>query len=330
VARLLAAGATLAGKTITDELAFSLEGANAHDGTPRNPRAPARLPGGSSSGSASAVAGGVVDFAVGTDTGGSVRIPASFCGLFGMRPTHGAIDLAGVVPFAPSYDTIGFFARSAAVLAMVGGVLMPGPAPRRAARFVVAGDAFSLADPAVAAALRAAMPDAMREAPVVDVFGGTPNDWREAYRVLQGAEIWDSLGAWITAARPRFGPAIAPRFADAATITAADVAVWAPFRAAARERITRLLGADGVLVIPTAPTIAPLRDAPPAVIGDFYARALALMAIAGHSGLPEISVPVATLEGAPVGLSLVGAAGADLDLLACVLRHFGDDHAPGR
>src|SRR6201997_2268337 len=113
VEKLLAAGAALRGKTITDELAFSLEGGNAHYGTPLNPACPDRIPGGSSSGSASAVAARLVDFALGTDTGGSVRVPASFCGLFGFRPTHNAIPLTGVVPFAPSYDTIGWFASDA-------------------------------------------------------------------------------------------------------------------------------------------------------------------------------------------------------------------------
>src|SRR5215510_1100984 len=110
------AGATLIGKTVTDELAFSLEGENEHHGTPINPRAPDRLPGGSSSGSAAAVASGLADLGLGTDTGGSVRVPASFCGLFGWRPSHGRIPLEGVVRFAPSYDTFGLLARDAAHL----------------------------------------------------------------------------------------------------------------------------------------------------------------------------------------------------------------------
>ncbi|MDQ2103939.1 amidase family protein, partial [Azospirillum isscasi] len=128
VRRLLDAGARVAGKTLTDELAWSLAGENAHYGTPENPKAPGRIPGGSSSGSASAVAGGAVDFAIGTDTGGSIRLPASYCGLYGLRPTHGAVPLDGSVPLAPSFDTVGWFAREAALLRRVGAVLLP-PAP---------------------------------------------------------------------------------------------------------------------------------------------------------------------------------------------------------
>ena len=131
VTRLLAAGATMVGKTLSDELAFSLEGRNAWDGTPVNPAVPGALPGGSSSGSASVVAAGLVDFALGTDTGGSVRVPASFCGVYGFRPTHGRVSLDGVVPLAASYDTVGWLARSGAVLARVGAVLLGEPPPPR-------------------------------------------------------------------------------------------------------------------------------------------------------------------------------------------------------
>ena len=111
VRRLVDAGASMVGKTHTDELSRGIFGENAHYGTPVNPKAPGRVPGGSSSGSAAAVSGGLVDFALGTDTGGSVRIPASFCGIYGIRPTHGRLPLDGVVGQARSFDTVGWFAR---------------------------------------------------------------------------------------------------------------------------------------------------------------------------------------------------------------------------
>ncbi|WP_430913890.1 amidase [Methylobacterium sp. sgz302541] len=324
VAALRAAGAAFVGQTVTDELAFSLEGANAHDGTPPNPAAPDRLPGGSSSGSASAVASGAADIALGTDTGGSVRIPAAFCGLHGFRPTHGRVGLEGVVPFAPSYDTIGWFARDAETLAKVGAVLLPGG--RRAApvtRFLVAEDAFDLADEAVGEALRAAFPPVFAGIAARRVLAEGPEAWREAYRVLQGAEIWTSLGAWITTVRPLFGASIAERFLDASRITPADVARCRPLRAAIRARLHDLLAPGTALVIPTSPTPALPRDAAGAAIGDFYARALPLTAIAGHAGLPQVTVPLATVAGAPVGLSLIGAAGADEALLAAACGLFG-------
>ncbi len=144
---LLDAGATLVGKTIMDELAFSLNGENIHYGTPVNPAAPDRIPGGSSSGSASATAGRLVDFALGTDTSGSVRVPASYCGLFGIRTTHGAISTEGVVPLAPSFDTVGWFAREADLLYRIGEVLLPTQsASKLPARLLIADDAFALAD----------------------------------------------------------------------------------------------------------------------------------------------------------------------------------------
>ena len=123
VQTLLAAGASIIGKTITDEVSLGILGENPHDGTPVNPRAPERVPGGSSSGSAAAVAGGLCDFALGTDSGGSVRVPASFCGLFGIRPTHGRIDFSGITVQSPGSDTCGWLARDGATFARVGAAL---------------------------------------------------------------------------------------------------------------------------------------------------------------------------------------------------------------
>lgn len=330
VDRLLASGARLAGKTVTDELAFSLEGANAHYGTPLNPRAPDRLPGGSSSGSASAVASHAVDFALGTDTGGSVRIPASFCGLYGMRPSHGRIPLDNVFPFAASYDTIGWLARDAGTLLRVGEVLLQERAELRPARYLIATDAFALADQDVAEALMRKLPEDFRVAETITLYGGTGGDWLEAYRVLQGAEIWQTHADWIRRTHPRFGEAIAARFDDAATITAADVARWQPFREWVRGHLPDLLGADGLLIMPTSPTPALSRSASPEEIGDFYRRALTLTCVAGHAGLPQVTIPLGTVGKAPIGLSVIGAPGTDMAVLAQVARIFclpgvGDD-----
>ncbi|MGX9430687.1 MULTISPECIES: amidase [Bradyrhizobium] len=314
VEQCLAAGAALRGKTVTDELAFSLEGVNAHYGTPLNPACPDRIPGGSSSGSAAAVAAHLVDFALGTDTGGSVRVPASFCGLFGFRPTHDAVALTGVVPFAPSYDTIGWFARDAATLAAVGDVLLPVSARAPVQKLIIARDAFDLADAPVASALRAACAK-LGVDDEEEIFGGPADDWRECYRVLQGAEIWQQLGPWITATRPAFGENIAPRFADAAAVTPADVARWAPIRDALRSRVrARVAGGTG-LVIPTAPSIALRKNANGAEVGAFYQRALALSSIAGHAGLPQMTLPAGQVDACPIGLSIVAEAGSDRVLL---------------
>jgi len=314
VESLLAAGAALSGKTVTDELAFSLEGVNAHYGTPVNPACPDRIPGGSSSGSAVAVAARLVDFALGTDTGGSVRVPASFVGVFGFRPTHGAISLSGVVPFAPSYDTIGWFARDIMTLSAIGDVLLRKSSLVPVRRLLLVRDAFALADADVSALLRTHC-DALEIDDEITLFDGAENEWLECYRVLQGAEIWHQLGPWIRSARPRFGEAIATRFADAASITPAEVARWTPVRASLAARVRAMLGDGFGLVVPTAPCVAPRKDAAPSEISDFYRRALALTSIAGHAGLPQISVPAGYADGCPFGLSVLTSSGGDRGLL---------------
>jgi amidase len=314
VAALLAAGATLNGKTVTDELAFGLEGVNAHYGTPVNPACPDRIPGGSSSGSAVAVAAGLVDFALGTDTGGSVRVPSSFVGVFGFRPTHNAVSLAGVIPFSPSYDTVGWFARDISTLNLAGDALLPKThvVPIRKLRLV--RDAFALADAEVSATLRSRC-EALGISDEISLFDGAPDEWLECYRVLQCAGIWQSLGPWIRSAQPRFGEAVAPRFAEASSITPAEITRWTPVRASLAARVRAQLGGGIGLVVPTAPRVALRKDAAPSEYSDFYPRALTLTSIAGHAGLPQISVPVGRVDGCPVGLSILASSGHDRALL---------------
>ncbi|WP_114861299.1 amidase [Azospirillum brasilense] len=319
VRRLLDAGARVAGKTLTDELAWSLAGENAHYGTPENPQAPGRIPGGSSSGSAAAVAGGAVDFAIGTDTGGSVRLPASYCGLYGIRPTHGAVPLDGSVPLAPSFDTVGWFAWEAALLRRVGAVLLP-PAPALTlCRLLVAEDAFAIAGEAVRAALAPAL-DRLRER-----FGGAEtvtlapeglDQWRPVFQTLQAAEAWAAHGAWIAATKPKFGPGVRERFAAAATLDPALAGAAAQTREGIRRRMDDLLGTDGLIVLPSAPGIAPLRGSSGAAVDAERGRALAILCPAGLAGLPQLSIPAARLQGCPLGLSLIGPRGSDAALLA--------------
>jgi amidase len=320
VAALLDAGATLTGKTLTDELAYGLTGRNAHYGTPRNSAAPDRLPGGSSSGSAAAVAGKAVDFALGSDTGGSVRIPASYCGLFGIRTSHGRIPLDGVVALSPSFDTAGWFTRDAALLERVGEVLLRERAvAAEPGRLLVAEDGFALAEPAVSRALqpmldRAACAIGSRES--IRVYPADIDEWRESFRLLQGYEVWQSDGAWITRVRPKFGPDVQERFDLAKTVTEADIARPRQIREAMAAQLDRLLGQDGVLCLPTSPVPAPRRDAGFDSLGDVRKRTMALTCIAGLARLPQVSLPAGTVDGAPVGLSLIAARGGDMRLLA--------------
>lgn len=321
VAALLAAGADMLGKTQTDELTYSLNGENAHYGTPVNVNAPGRIPGGSSSGSAAAVAGGLVDFALGSDTGGSVRAPASFCGIYGIRPTHGRVSLAGACALAPSYDTAGWFARDAALLEKVGHVLLGDASAPAVGNVLQAADAFSLLDAAARAALQPSL-ERMRKAlgPLRDVSvsetnPGSLGGWFQAFRVLQGAEIRDTLGAWVTQTQPKLGPGVRERMQWVMTITPEDIAAAQGVRDAVRMRMDTLLSGNTVLVLPTVPDIAPLLNTPPVQLDDFRARAMSLLCIAGHAGLPQVSLPLATLNGCPLGLSLVARRGNDALLL---------------
>src|SRR5580704_5882546 len=181
VQTLLDSGANLIGKTITDEVSLGILGENAFDGTPVNVRAPGRVPGGSSSGSAAVVAAGLCDTALGTDTGGSVRVPSSFCGLYGIRPTHGRLNLSGMLPQAPTSDTTGWFARDAATFARVSSVLLGEAIPDALpTRLIVAVDAFGFADPAVATALR----------PMVDRLAKLIGSVRDEVMAPQGLSVW--------------------------------------------------------------------------------------------------------------------------------------------
>lgn len=326
VVQLLAAGADMVGKTQTDELTYSLNGENAHYGTPVNVNAPGRIPGGSSSGSAAAVAGKLVDFAVGSDTGGSVRAPASFCGVYGIRPTHGRVSLEGACALAKSFDTAGWFARDAVLLERIGRVLFgeTGAAKQGAAFF--AEDAFALLGSAAVAALQPALEKIKAvTGPLQNVTvsaEGLPQ-WFQAFRVLQGAEIHQQLGEWVSRVQPKLGPGVRERMQWTATITTAEVAAAQAVRDAVRRRMDELLQNNAVLVLPTVPDIAPLLNTPAAALDDFRARAMSLLCIAGHAGLPQVTLPLATLQGCPLGISLIAGRGNDALLLALAQRIAG-------
>ena len=316
---LLDAGADLAGKTHTDELTYSLMGENAHYGTPVNVNAPGRIPGGSSSGSAAAAAGSLVDFTIGTDCGGSVRLPASFCGLYGFRPSHGRITLAGCMPLASSFDTFGWFARTPTILARVGEVLLEEtPRAMRPTQLLMAEDALHAAGPEVAAALKDAMETVRafidKEQSAVIAGDGLAACF-DIFRTLQGAEIWTNHGDWIKRAQPNFGPGVRERFEWAATVSADDVTAAKRRREMFAERVHNLLSDGSVLCLPTAPGIAPKRGASGDELNDFRARAMELLCTAGLAGLPQITLPLASLENCPLGLSLVGRRGSDMELL---------------
>ena len=326
VQALLTAGARLTGRTVMDELAYSLTGANPHYGTPTNADAPGRTPGGSSSGSAAAVAGGLCDLALGTDTGGSVRVPASYCGVPGIRPSHGSIALEGVMPLAPSFDTLGWFARDTEVLQAVGEHLLPLDTDgAEIGRLSVAADAWELADPATQRALKS-WPERLRqrltggEAVRLAEESGGLTAWRDAFRAVQAREAFAEHGTWIAKSETPLGPELAQRWAWVRGVTDADVeAAWETVRAAA-ARVQALTQAGGVIALPSAPGVAPPIAGDAEAWADHRARVLALSCIASLSGCPQVSLPVARLDGLPLGLGLIGPKGGDRALLAFASR----------
>lgn len=320
VERLLAAGAAVIGKTVTDEVSLGILGENPHDGTPSNPAAPGRVPGGSSSGSAAAVAGGLCDFALGTDTGGSVRVPASFCGLYGIRPTHGRVPFDGIVPQSPSSDTCGWFARDAGVFARVGAVLLGAAAPAALpTRLVIAADAFGFADPAVAAAL---MPQVSR---LANLLGESAERtmapqglsvWMRAQRVGQGVESSTTFAPWLDATNPRLAYSVARSLVQGAAMTEQERSAAALMRMEARARMARLLPPGTVLCLPTTPSPALARNLPLSVLNVERDRIACLACVGGLTGHPQVNLPGAEVDGRPVGLSIIGPRDADEALLA--------------
>jgi amidase len=324
VKAVLAAGADMIGKTHCDELCYSLTGENVHYGTPVNVNAPGRVPGGSSNGSAAAVAGGLVDFALGTDCGGSVRIPASYCGIIGLRPTHGRVSDEGVLPFGPSFDVVGWFARDVGLFERVGDVLLGDDKAQPAKRLMFAEDTWNEVERPVADALKPAADKVRTVIGPAEQVRVSPEGlaaWFESFRTLQGAEIWATLGAWVTETKPRFGPGIEERFEYAATITPEQVAAAKARRRAITARVESLLGDDGVICLPTSPRAAPLLGTPTDQVEvEYRNQAQRSLSIAGLCGLPQISLPMATIDGLPLGLSLVGARNSDRGLIALARR----------
>ena len=320
VQRLLDAGATLIGKTVTDEVSLGILGENPFDGTPLNPKAPDRVPGGSSSGSASAVAQGLCDVALGTDTGGSVRVPASFCGLYGIRPTHGRLDLTGMMAQAPSSDTTGWFARDAKTFARVSEVLLGEPIPASLpTRLVVAVDAFGFADAETAAALGpmvrklSALVKEVRE----DLLAPPGlSVWARAQRTLQPYEAWLTFKDWIDRDNPRFAFSVARTLVLASTIPESERQWAAMMRAEACARLAWLLPPGTILCMPTTPFPAPPKGLPLATLEPLRTRIGCLASQGGLTGVPQVSLPGGAVDDLPVGLSILGARGSDTVLVA--------------
>ncbi len=321
VSSLLAAGADVVGIAQTDELAFSLFGTNVHYGTPPNPAAADRVPGGSSSGPASAVAMGLADIGLGTDTGGSIRVPASHCGLYGLRPTHGTVSVAGVVPLARSFDTVGWLTRDAQTLRDVAHVLSPADTAPQASRLLLAEDLFHLVDPRVQGVLRGAV-DALAKRlglPVETTSALQGDDidaWVSAFCTIQTAEAWTAHGAWLQRHPGAVQEEIAERFAMGSAATPGELEASWVLVTRVRSALLERVPPGSFLVQPAAGGPAPPRHMRDEDKTRARAGTLRLTCLAGLAGMPAVVLPGGRLPEGPVGLCLVGHPGSDVSLTA--------------
>jgi amidase len=318
VTRLVDAGATVVGKTVTDELAWSLAGVNRHHGAPRNVAAPGRRAGGSSSGSAAAVAAALVDLGLGTDTGGSIRVPASHCGIFGWRPTHGAVPSEGVVPLAPSFDTVGLLSRDPRLLRLGAEALLGTRATMQPLPGTIRGiaEAWAVVDDELRDGLRGLTGG--EATPIgIDLTAGA-----EAFRTLQGWQVWREHGRWFQTTTPDMAADIAARFHSAARITADDAQRARAVADHFARQVHAATASGDVLVCTAAPGPAPLLVQTDDESAAWRARALELTSIAGLAGAPVVVAPLLEQDGLPVGAAFLGPPGSDLALTDLVADRF--------
>ncbi|PIN05985.1 Amidase [Handroanthus impetiginosus] len=346
VLSVLKAGATCVGTTVMDEMAYSIDGENIHYGTPTNPRAADRVPGGSSSGSAVAVGANLVDFSLGTDTGGSVRVPASYCGILGFRPSHGIVSTSGVIPMAHSLDTVGWFAREPVILKQVGEILLQLQAdtPRTLSQLIVAEDCFNLLnipshpliEKLVGAVEKLYGSEKIRytslgnfvgaEVPSLKHFMDSNASKQEdnipslaalsiARRLLQRYEFKNNHGEWVHAVKPNLGPLIAERVWKALKTTDENIDVCYSLKNELCSALSDLLGDFGILAMPTVPGPPPKLRTEPTTLEVFCEKAFCLLSVAGMSGFCQASIPLGMHEGLPIAVSLVAKHGSDGFLL---------------
>lgn len=316
VETLLNEGATMLGKTISDEMAFSLDGENVHYGTPQNPKCTNRIPGGSSSGSASAVAGGLVDFALGTDTAGSIRVPASYCGIYGFRPTHGLISTDGIHPMAPSFDVVGWFAKSLDILTRVGITLLDLEVENYALNeLAVPKSLINQLDPEVHSIFMEYLDSLPFKIIELNLPGREISEWIEVLRTIQWWELNVTHGIWIKDNIDTFGEEIRERLEKIPSVTRSDMEKIRDIRSHLIGHINSLLSKDRFIIFPTAPDIAPLKGRSIQEARAFRANVMNHTCFATVAGLPQITLPLLERNSCPIGISLIGSIRNDSRLL---------------
>ncbi|KAG6424318.1 hypothetical protein SASPL_114733 [Salvia splendens] len=346
VAALVDGGATCVGKTVVDDMALGVSGENKHYDTPTNPAAPARVPGGASSGAAVAVAAKLVEFSLGIDTDGGVRLPAGNCAVVGFRPSHGTVSLSGVIPVSESLDTVGWFAKDPSVLRRVGHVLLQVPyaAQRNPRTFVIADDCFQLTKvPAdrsqmvtkaieklfgrqvlrhenLSDYIKLKVPS-LKTFSVIQANGdGKSSPLRmlvNAMQIIKSYEFRKNHNGWINSVNPTLDHVISAQLRETSDLSDADIEKCRLIRVELRSAIDALLKDDGILVIPTAPGPAKL-ESKESYSKEYLIQATTLSSLATMSGCCQVAVPMGFHEMCPVSLSLLARHGGDRFLLDTV------------
>ena len=314
---LLNEGPVLKGITVCDEFFYSLIGENGHYGTPTNLNAPSCVPGGSSSGSAAALTTDLYDFSIGSDTGGSVRIPASFCGLIGMRPTHNRINTKGVYPMAPSFDTVGWFANNPEIFQKVGNVLLNNIERSNVdfKQYVVAEDLLELCDAEVQSNFNNYINVNIPNINKTRLSTNTKAIIADNFRILQGAEVKANIIPWIEKNKPNISPEIKSRIDMASKITDIEVSKSLIFRKTLVDEIDKSLPEGTIAIFPTSPFSAPKSGQDDESLGSFRKRLMELTSVAGMTSRPQITIPRLKDKSGPVGISLLGWKYSDEILL---------------
>lgn len=318
VEKHLSKGCSFVGKTHLVEMAFALTGRNIHFGTPINPKHPDRLPGGSSSGSAAAVGSHLADIGLATDTLGSIRVPASYCGLCGLRPTHGSLSLEGAEPLSPSLDTAGWLTRDLDTLERLSNIVLENPkeeTPDPMGDLCIAHDLLNLAGPACRKAFDQRLRP-IKSWPEQSLMGPKSSDWPAILRVIQGFEAWSAHHEFIHRCSPSLGPGILERFEHASGIDRECFEAAQDQRRIIQKEVLASLEDSKILMFPSAPGPAPSIHVSDAELETHRSDLLRLMAPSSLLGIPELTIPLLEVDGASVGLSLIGPPGSETRLLA--------------
>ena len=311
--KILNEGAILEGITICDEFFYSIIGENIHYGTPSNKNAPNCVPGGSSSGSAAALTQINYDFTIGTDTGGSVRVPASFCGIYGFRPTHGRINLNKVYPMSESFDTLGWFSNNKSNMLKVGKVFFDHfeEIPIEQKNILIPIDIINNLDENIKSQFYDYCENKFKNLKKVQLSKYNKSELAECFRVIQGYEIKLSMLPWIQKYNPKISTEINSRFEVTKNITVNMYNESINLRKEFVSELDKNLSKEALIIFPTTPFSAPITGQSDNDLSELRKKVMEFTCIGGLSSRPQISIPKFKGSTGPIGLSILGNKNTD-------------------